>query len=63
MWIFATSRQHNVNSASPARRHRRRRAAQALGQLGQLRDVALQVEFERQILKPVFRLIDFRLWV
>jgi hypothetical protein len=26
-------------------------------------DVALQVEFERQILKPVFHLIGFRLWV
>ena len=25
--------------------------------------VALQVEFERQILKPVFHLIGFRLWV
>ena len=27
------------------------------------RGVALQVEFERQILKPVFHLIGFRLWV
>ena len=27
------------------------------------RGVALQVEFERQILKPVFHLIVFRLWV
>jgi hypothetical protein len=27
------------------------------------RDVALQVEFERQILKPVFQLIGFRSWV
>jgi hypothetical protein len=27
------------------------------------RDVALQVPFERQILKPVFHLIGFRLWV
>jgi hypothetical protein len=27
------------------------------------RYVALQVEFERQILKPVFHLIGFRLWV
>jgi hypothetical protein len=26
-------------------------------------DVALQVEFEKQILKPVFHLIGFRLWV
>jgi hypothetical protein len=25
--------------------------------------VALQVEFERQILKPVFQLMGFRLWV
>jgi hypothetical protein len=25
--------------------------------------VALQVEFERQILKPVFHLIGFRIWV
>ena len=25
--------------------------------------VALQVEFERQILKPVFHLIGYRLWV
>jgi hypothetical protein len=28
-----------------------------------LRGVALQVEFERQILKPAFHLIGFRLWV
>jgi hypothetical protein len=28
-----------------------------------VREVALQVEFERQILKPVFHLIGFRLWV
>jgi hypothetical protein len=34
---------------------RRRRAAR----LG----VALQVAFERQTLKPVFRLIGYRLWV
>jgi hypothetical protein len=27
------------------------------------RSVALQVEFERQILKPVFHLIGYRLWV
>ena len=27
------------------------------------RGVALQVEFERQILKPVFHLIGYRLWV
>jgi hypothetical protein len=27
------------------------------------RAVALQVAFERQILKPVFHLIGFRLWV
>jgi hypothetical protein len=27
------------------------------------RGVALQVEFERRILKPVFHLIGFRLWV
>jgi hypothetical protein len=27
------------------------------------RSVALQVAFERQILKPVFHLIGFRLWV
>jgi hypothetical protein len=26
-------------------------------------DVALQVAFERRILKPVFHLIDYRLWV
>jgi hypothetical protein len=26
------------------------------------RDVALQVEFERQTLKPVFHLIGYRLW-
>jgi hypothetical protein len=30
---------------------------------GEKRVVALQVEFERQILKPVFHLIGFRLWV
>jgi hypothetical protein len=28
-----------------------------------IHDVALQVAFERQILKPVFHLIGFRLWV
>jgi hypothetical protein len=28
-----------------------------------LHDVALQVAFERQILKPVFHLIGYRLWV
>jgi hypothetical protein len=27
------------------------------------RGVALQVEFERQTLKPVFHLIGYRLWV
>jgi hypothetical protein len=27
------------------------------------RDVALQVAFERQTLKPVFHLIGYRLWV
>jgi hypothetical protein len=27
------------------------------------RDVALQVAFERQTLKPIFHLIGFRLWV
>jgi hypothetical protein len=27
------------------------------------RGIALQVAFERQILKPVFHLIGFRLWV
>ena len=30
---------------------------------GTVRVVALQVEFERQILKPGFHLIGFRLWV
>ena len=35
-----------------------------LGQLDRLvRDVALQVAFERRTLKPVFQLIGFRLWV
>jgi hypothetical protein len=28
-----------------------------------LRDVALQVAFERHTLKPVFHLIGYRLWV
>jgi hypothetical protein len=28
-----------------------------------VRDVALQVAFERQTLKPVFHLIGYRLWV
>jgi hypothetical protein len=28
-----------------------------------LQDVALQVAFERQTLKPVFHLIGYRLWV
>jgi hypothetical protein len=42
-----------------------RRPAAVPRQLGDLRrhDVALQVEFERRILKPVFHLIGFRLWV
>jgi hypothetical protein len=30
---------------------------------GAVRVVALQVAFERQILKPVFYLIGYRLWV
>jgi hypothetical protein len=30
---------------------------------GCTRCVALQVEFERQILKPAFHLIGYRLWV
>jgi hypothetical protein len=34
-------------------------AAERAGHLG----LALQVEFERQTLKPVFHLIGFRLWV
>jgi hypothetical protein len=35
-----------------------------VGRVGTLHHVvALQVEFERQILKPVFHLIGFRLWV
>jgi hypothetical protein len=37
-------------------------AARAATSISSL-DVALQVEFERQTLKPVFRLIGFRLWV
>jgi hypothetical protein len=37
----------------------RAQAQHAVGGLA----VALQVEFERQILKPVFHLIGFRLWV
>jgi hypothetical protein len=39
--------------------HEQREAPGGLGSHG----VALQVAFERHILKPVFHLIDFRLWV
>jgi hypothetical protein len=34
-----------------------------LARLGQSRDVALQVAFERQTLKPFFHLIGYRLWL
>jgi hypothetical protein len=37
--------------------------AAVLGRLLLLHGVALQVEFERQILKPVFHFIGYRLWV
>ena len=37
--------------------------AAALHPGGAVRVVALQVAFERQTLKPVFRLIGYRLWV
>ena len=44
-----------VDGVDVAARHLRHAAA--------VHRVALQVEFERQILKPVFHLIGFRLWV
>ena len=40
-----------------------RRAGHALQAPPQPLDVALQVVFERQTLKPVFHLIGYRLWV
>jgi hypothetical protein len=43
------------------KRRRQRRALPAREEPG--RGVALQVAFERQILKPVFHLIGYRLWV
>jgi hypothetical protein len=42
---------------------RRHRSLPAARPLLNRRFVALQVEFERQILEPVFHLIGFRLWV
>jgi hypothetical protein len=45
----------------PYRVRARRRVA--LRRVQQHRDVALQVAFERQTLKPVFHLIGYRLWV
>jgi hypothetical protein len=63
---------HNNNavksaSASPTRPPPHQRGAGARREPHPRPDVglvvALQVEFEREIMKPVFRLIGFRLWV
>jgi hypothetical protein len=47
----------------PLRQRARRAEARDVQHVLRTRAVALQVEFERQILKPVFHLIGFRLWV
>ena len=52
-----------VNWIEPVQPHLVERLGQLIVAAPLARDVALQVEFERQTLKPVFHLIGVRLWV
>jgi hypothetical protein len=52
-----------VNWIGPVQPNLAERLGQLISAAPLARDVALQVEFERQTLKPVFHLIGVRLWV
>jgi hypothetical protein len=60
LWVTTA---FNVHAAPPRLGGEREALVEGVVDDGRRRDVALQVAFERQTLKPAFHLIGYRLWV